>query len=349
MIALEILFAGIVIGAVAAFGIAILRDRPHSPAHWTGALFALSVMAYALNIANGLPPAQPIGMIVQTLSWAGAAYFWLFAVTLFSDKPFNWLRLWPVALLTAVALAGISTPRSISGAIWIGHNLIEAALGAHILWTIWRSAGGDLVEARRSVRAPFFAASVIYTFAQSGVEIVNLPRNDSAGANLVLSIILAGLSVVGVSLFVRLRGGLFTESAPRVAAVDDSRIPPQDRPLAVKLAAAMEAGAWRTEGLTIGALAADLGAPEHRLRKLINDGLGYRNFADFLNARRIDAAKAALADPARARDAVSTIAFDLGYASLGPFNRAFKEATGQTPSEWRKIALSAAPIPKNPL
>jgi AraC-like DNA-binding protein len=33
---------------------------------------------------------------------------------------------------------------------------------------------------------------------------------------------------------------------------------------------------------------------------------------------------------------VSTIAFDLGFASLGPFTRAFKEATGLTPSEWRK-------------
>lgn len=348
MIALEILFAGIVVGAVLAFGIAILRDRPYTPAHWTGALFALSVVAYALNIARGLPHIDPIAMVVQFLSWAGAAYFWLFAITLFSDKPFTWTRLWPIALLTGVAIAGVSAPRPLAGAIWVGHNLIEAALGAHILWTIWRSAGGDLVEARRSVRAPFFVASVIYTFAQSGVEIINLPHNDDAGANTGLSVLLAALSVIGVSLFVRLRENLFGTPKVTTAPAEDDRIAPQDRPLAGKLAAAMEAGAWRKEGLTIGALAAELGAPEHRLRKLINDGLGYRNFADFLNARRIDAAKAALADPERARDTVSTIAFDLGYASLGPFNRAFKDATGQTPTEWRKTALAASPIPKNP-
>jgi AraC-like DNA-binding protein len=154
---------------------------------------------------------------------------------------------------------------------------------------------------------------------------------------------------LGAGLFVRLRPGLLPPGLlPDDAALTtvsagapavDARIPVADRPLAASLAAAMDADIWRREGLTIGALAADLGAPEHRLRRLINDALGHRNFADFLNARRIEAAKAALADPARAREPVSAIAFDLGYSSLGPFNRAFKEATGQTPTEWRKGAL----------
>jgi AraC-like DNA-binding protein len=50
-----------------------------------------------------------------------------------------------------------------------------------------------------------------------------------------------------------------------------------------------------------------------------------------------------LADPANARTPVSAIAFDLGYASLGPFNRAFKDATGLTPTAWRGRALDASP------
>ena len=85
-----------------------------------------------------------------------------------------------------------------------------------------------------------------------------------------------------------------------------------------------------------------------RLRRLINGGLGHRNFADFVGAHRIAAARAALADPANARASISALAFDLGYASLGPFNRAFKDATGQTPSEWRQAALAASPISENP-
>ncbi len=47
-------------------------------------------------------------------------------------------------------------------------------------------------------------------------------------------------------------------------------------------------------------------------------------------------AEARFIDPAHAQASVSTIAFDLGFGSLGPFNRAFKDATGQTPTEWRK-------------
>ena len=79
--------------------------------------------------------------------------------------------------------------------------------------------------------------------------------------------------------------------------------------------------------------------PEHQLRKLINGALGFRNFSAFLNARRIPDAKAVLADPDNAKRQVLQIALDLGYGSIAPFNRAFKEATGQTPTEFRKTAL----------
>jgi len=104
----------------------------------------------------------------------------------------------------------------------------------------------------------------------------------------------------------------------------------------------MAAEPWRRERLTIGQLAQDLGMPEHRLRRLINGRLGYRNFADFLNARRVEAAKQRLANPNFARTTVAVIAFDLGYGSLGHFNRAFRAATGATPTEWRRRALAEA-------
>jgi len=92
----------------------------------------------------------------------------------------------------------------------------------------------------------------------------------------------------------------------------------------------------RETGLTIRALAEKLNYPEHQLRRLINGHLGYRNFSAFLNSYRISAAKKQLVDPERARTQVLTIALDLGYASLGPFNRAFKAATGMTPTEYRQ-------------
>jgi AraC-like DNA-binding protein len=100
--------------------------------------------------------------------------------------------------------------------------------------------------------------------------------------------------------------------------------------------------AWRQENLSVTDLAAKVGVPEYRLRKLINGRLGHRNFAAFVNAHRIEAAKARLSDPVNSRIAVSQIAFDLGFSSLGPFNRAFKEAVGQTPTQWRRQSQGEA-------
>ena len=97
---------------------------------------------------------------------------------------------------------------------------------------------------------------------------------------------------------------------------------------------------YRHDNITIGTLATRLGIPEYRLRRLINQRLGYRNFNVFLNNHRIDEAKAALADPSQAEVPVITIAMDAGFQSLGPFNRAFKATTGVTPTEYRRLNAS---------
>ncbi|WP_144007038.1 helix-turn-helix domain-containing protein, partial [Pelomonas sp. KK5] len=97
----------------------------------------------------------------------------------------------------------------------------------------------------------------------------------------------------------------------------------------------------REPGLTIAALAARMGLPEHRLRRLINQGLGQRNFNAFLNGYRLADARRWLADPAQADAPILTIAMDAGFQSLGPFNRAFKAETGMTPSEYRRQALGS--------
>lgn len=84
-----------------------------------------------------------------------------------------------------------------------------------------------------------------------------------------------------------------------------------------------------------------LGLPEYRLRRLINQQLGHRNFNAFVNGLRLDDASAALSDPARRELPVLSIALEAGFQSIGPFNRAFKAATGLTPSEFRRERLGA--------
>ena len=99
----------------------------------------------------------------------------------------------------------------------------------------------------------------------------------------------------------------------------------------------MDKGYYRETGLTIPTLAEELKVPEHQLRRPINGHLEFRNFSAFLNSYRIAEAKTQLVDPQRARIPVLTIALELGYASLGPFNRAFKALTGLTPTDFRRL------------
>lgn len=330
---LEVLFRGIAIGALAAMAIGFWRDGASRSIRIAGVLFCLSTAAYALNSCQALIPA--LGWFiwpVHIVAIAGGALFWLFILTLFEDRPLSPLTLAPVLVQTLIGLIAIVSATPLRGGIWILHNSIQATLALHALYVIVRSWRGDLVEARRRLRGPLLAAVCGFAFAISAAQIAQTLGHAMWWFDLASGVALAIFSVAGAAVFLRANAQLFGAAAP--AAVENA-LPAADRATLDKLEAAMGAGeAWRREGLTIGALAEELGVPEHRLRRLINDHLGARNFAAFVNARRIDAAKQRLRE--RQTDSVSTIAFDLGFASLGPFNRAFKEATGLTPSEWRK-------------
>ena len=99
--------------------------------------------------------------------------------------------------------------------------------------------------------------------------------------------------------------------------------------------------AYREEGLTIGTLAGRLGTREQVLRRVINQGLGYRNFNDFLHASRIREACERLRRAEEARLPVLSIALGVGYGSIGPFNRAFKARMGMTPTRFRQSAAGS--------
>ena len=94
--------------------------------------------------------------------------------------------------------------------------------------------------------------------------------------------------------------------------------------------------AYRSEDLSLGSLATRLGVPEYRLRRVIHQRLGHRNFNAYINGLRLQQACAALANPAQRHLPVLSIALEAGFQSIGPFNRAFKAATGTTPTEYRK-------------
>lgn len=332
---LEVLVRGIAVGALAAMGFGFWRDGAGRPIRVAGILFCIGTAAYALNSCPLLIPA--LGWFiwpVHILAIVGGALFWLFIITLFEDRPLSPLLLAPVAVMMVIGLAALFSQPPLRRFMWIAHNTVQTGLAVHALFVIARSWRGDLVEARRRLRGPLLAAVCGFAIAISVVQIAQSLGVNLWWFDLASGTTLAIFCAAGAAVFLRADAQLFGAAAP--APVEDL-LSPADRAALGKLEAAMDAGeAWRREGLTIGALAEEVGVPEHRLRRLINDHLGERNFAAFVNARRIEAAKARLVDPAHAQASVSAIAFELGFASLGPFNRAFKDATGLTPSEWRR-------------
>jgi AraC-like DNA-binding protein len=78
------------------------------------------------------------------------------------------------------------------------------------------------------------------------------------------------------------------------------------------------------------------------LRELINQRLGFRNFNDFLHHHRLREATERLAHEDLP---ILTIALECGYGSIGPFNRAFKQRMGVTPTEFRAGARLARAAP----
>ena len=203
------------------------------------------------------------------------------------------------------------------------------------------------VERRRRVRVFIVVASALYggmnallQIAYAGsrvtVEWANL-LNAGVLAAIVAGITWAMMRVDGADLFAAPVEPVVANAPP--AAIEEIA----DQKLVSALMRLMaDERIYRQDNVTIGTLATRLKIPEYRLRRLINQRLGYRNFNVFLNNHRIEEAKAALADPAQAEVPVITIAMDAGFQSLGPFNRAFKATTGVTPTEYRKLKATAA-------
>jgi AraC-like DNA-binding protein len=362
LLALPVATAGVMLALAAGM---LRTERPL--VRWTGVAFMLSVGAYAVKLWNDEVHVLPDALLFvrAVIGNGGVGLFCLFVTAVFDDeeRPHPGM-LAAVAALTAVGVAGEYAEGAAH--LWLGviTNLMRIALALAALISIVRGWKGDLVEPRRRLRGPLFATVSAYIVANRALSAFGL---DALGAApdwylVTNAAVLFLIASAAAFVFLESRGELF-EAAPirsykdgrsykagqsyKEGRIPALRISPEvvcgDRAMQadlVRVQAVMETQqVWREEGLTIASLSVRVNVPEAQLRRLINDQLGYRNFPSFVNAHRVAAAKARLADPDEARVAVSAIAFELGFGSLGPFNRAFREETGVSPSEWRRQAL----------
>lgn len=209
------------------------------------------------------------------------------------------------------------------------------------LWTAWRSWDGDLVEPRRRLRWVLVGYLGAYGLVVLIGEVYLLGRQPPAwlGALNVgvidLTMLATLLYLVGVRA--QAMATLFDPAAaPQPPSASLPEAPDASQLLLVRLQASMEEeNLYRDPDLSVASLARRLAVPEYLLRRLIHDRLGCRNFAAFVNEYRLREVCERLSDPAADRRPILTLALEAGFGSIGPFNRAFRDRHGMTPTEFR--------------
>ncbi|HEY2068513.1 MAG TPA: helix-turn-helix domain-containing protein [Rhizomicrobium sp.] len=330
--AAENILRGVAVGGFVTLGAALAGTPGRAPARWIGALFFLCAIGHVVDNDTALRGLSGHASVVSwMLSALGPPMFWAFAIALFSDlKNIRPVLFVPSMLALALSFGAGLLPQPAARWFSLCYVALSVILVAHAFGIIARGWQGDLVERRRRLRAPVMAAAALYVLVIAAGDFAQTLGFAAGLTPLAQAAMLALLAIGGAFTILRADADLLGAPPPQPGIVDDGA-----KVLLARLLRALdEEQIWRKEGLTIGMLAAHVAAPEHKLRRLINGTLGYRNFAALMNERRIAAAKTALTSPDR--KPVSAIAFDLGFGSLGPFNRAFKEATGTTPTAWRQ-------------
>lgn len=331
-----------------------------SPGSFNARIFAGVTVSAACYVVGRLSYAVPEDVQVSFWIWPfllvfmnlGTGLWMILAYSLFQDAkrmPRWMLGAFAVqALLSTVNAFGYvgrdssvlqsdaysATVNFVFGPLPIAMQSAFAVLALY--WAVrgWRA---DLDEGRRVLRGVFLAVVGGLSF---GINVTELYLVDAAYAarapfdNAVTLVMAVGYVAVVLTVLrfdPRVLERLLERAAPAREAGASF-----DRDLAKLTRALNDDKVYLTRGLSIGALAKQLAIPEYRLRALINKRLGYRNFNALLHEHRLRDACAQLADPAKAHLPILTIALDVGYQSLAPFNQAFRDALQCTPSEYRR-------------
>lgn len=350
---IDTLLRGMTVGAEVLIALVFLARRPLTWRRGLGAAFILAAACYMINTSVPLVEAVgPLIVPIGIMSIIAPVVFWWFSQSLFDDGfRLRWPALVPLLLVAPLVVFHFT---GVTGVLWTSGivlaRLVMIAAFGHAIYSALRYFNDDLIEGRRRFRIIFAVAVGVTGFIINYSETVGFRDEPPPWVLLFQASALLAMTLSFGVWLLSMKSEVL-DGAPVAAdvatigaapAIDGPALRAADRPAYDRLVELMAAGAWREEGLSVAALASKVGLPEHQLRALINGQLGYRNFSAFLNTYRLAEARRLLADPREARRQVLQVALDVGYGSIAPFNRAFKEATGMTPTEFRKDALGEA-------
>lgn len=204
----------------------------------------------------------------------------------------------------------------------------------------------DLVERRRKFRVYFVISVAIFLILRLGTGLVIFedPFLDRIALlsipplpNFVFPAYVFALGLLFNLANFRMHDELFDlfTKEPRQApdALKQKAADEENEKVASEIARQMEENQlFCRRRISIAEFATELSIPEHRLRKVINKEMNFRNFNQFLNHYRLAEATKRLRETSLP---ISTIALDVGYSTLSSFNSVFKNQYGITPTEFR--------------
>lgn len=348
LVAAEMAIRGAAISLFVLLAIMFARTCRRSLTARLGATLMVGAMSYValmgIDVYFGFSHLWRLPLHVMSL--AAPPLYWLFAASWFDDE-FE-LRAWHWLFVVATVTAGLVAnslfwiwhrPNAVFAFGWRGMSIVAIALA--LLATV-KGWSADLVESRRRVRIALVGAAALAIFWVVIAELLNRgwpPSVEWRIANASSMLVLAGIVALATLGW---RDPALIAAPPKLSDAPARAPEADDTQLLARLDREMrDERLYRQDGLTITTVAARLGVPEYRLRRAINHGLGARNFNTYLNSFRIGEAAEALADPEQRSVPILTMALDAGFGSLAPFNRAFRDVHGCTPSEYRARAFPA--------
>ena len=362
MSASQLLFTANIVAILSALLLTVgyLKTEPKAPSAWVFAVTGFFIVLYLLegmtdptidpNFRLKLEGWQAVRI---TAASAIPGLFMIYCFLIFQEHQRFPL---PLALAFIVQMGVEVGVRTLGAVGWLdiqsrrmlpvfdGLSLMQVCfVGFAVYWTLsgWRA---DLVESRRLFRWLIIGMQGVLIFKVvllEGFLLGGGPTTLFGTGRMIITYIGAAVGLMMVLVAMHFDYVSFGNVTRRAVKSGDG----SEREKAAVFCkesfdkAFFDGQLYRKSGLTIALLSQKLEVPEYRLRTFIHKQLGFRNFNAMLHKYRIEDAAAALSDENNRSMPILTIALSVGYQSITPFNTAFRQIKGVTPSEFRKGAI----------
>ena len=296
---------------------------------------ALCAVSFVCYIAGRLTDGVA-GILFALVGTGACGWAWLLTRALFDPVPRD-VR-WPRIVAGVIAVSGALTvlvPTDVD-LYRFAANVYELSGSAALLLTViepLHGGRGDVTPSETRFRLAFLAIyAVLVAVAVLGLQAASPVPAEVWRTDLIrIGCAVVGLVGGAAAVWYRLRHPLVqtdARSTRRAPTDEDARL--AERLLGLLRDEAIDA----RPDLRIGDVAARLGQPEYKVSQCISTVLGFPNFNRLINHHRIERAKRLLAEPDQVQP-ILDVAFECGFGSVGPFNRAFRAQVGVTPREFR--------------